>query len=106
MGTAADRVWAMVSGLPSGKRERRKLMVLQTYADDSGNEPTSPIFVLAGFIASYEEWAAFSDEWKAALAEPPGLDYFKMKEAERLHDQFSKRKGWTEKKRDDRLIQL
>jgi hypothetical protein len=81
-------------------------MVLQAYIDDSGNEPTSPVFVLAGFIATYERWGAFSDEWQAALDEPPGAAYFKMSEAESLRDEFSIRKGWTESKRDDRLITL
>jgi hypothetical protein len=104
MGAAADRVWAMVSGLPSGKREHREFMVLQAYIDDSGNEPTSPVFVLAGFVASAGRWATFSNEWQSALDEPPGLAYFKMSEAESLREEFSIRKGWTEQKRDDRLI--
>jgi hypothetical protein len=106
MGAAADRVWAMVSGVPSGKRERRKLMVLQAYIDDSGNEPQSPVFVLAGFVASHESWAAFSDEWQSALSEPPGVAYFKMAQAERLHDEFERAKGWNEKNRDSLLIYL
>jgi hypothetical protein len=87
-------------------RKHRKLMVLQLHADDSGNEPQSPIFVLAGFIASYEKWRAFSDEWKAAISEPPGVAYFKMSQAERLHDEFARSKGWDERKRDTLLINL
>jgi hypothetical protein len=102
--SAVDRVWALVSGLPPGKRERREFMVLQAYIDDSGNEPNEPIYVLAGFIAPSEAWAKFSAEWQAALNEPPGLAYFKMKEAERLQDEFDRRKGWDERRRDDRLV--
>jgi hypothetical protein len=49
-------------------------------------------------------WAKFSAEWQAALDEPPGLAYFKMKEAERIQDEFDRRKGWDEKKRDNRLV--
>ena len=51
MGAAAAHVWVMVSGLPSGKREQRTLMVLRAFIDDSGNEPRDPFFVLGGFVA-------------------------------------------------------
>jgi hypothetical protein len=57
-------------------------MALQGFFDDSGNESSSPIFVLAGFITTNQRWAAFSDEWQLALDEPPRLKYFKMAEAE------------------------
>lgn len=107
---ASKRVWALVSGFPSDKRNRRLLMIVswQAAIDDSGSEPQSPFFVLGGFIAPAEAWAAFADEWDAALKEPPGLDYFKMAEAASLAEdgQFSPDKGWTEAKRDDRLITL
>ncbi len=78
----------------------------QAFIDDSGNEPTKPHFVLAGFVAAAANWAAFSDEWRAALDESPRLDYFKMKEAAGLKDQFDPKNGWNEQKRDDRLILL
>jgi hypothetical protein len=81
-------------------------MTVQAFFDDSGNEPTSPIFVLAGFITTNQRWAAFSDEWQLALEEPPRLEYFKMAEAEHFRGQFSKRKGWTNENRDARLITL
>jgi hypothetical protein len=102
---AADSVWALVSGLSSGKRERRALMVFQAFIDDSGSEPQSPVFILGGFVADHAQWAAFSGEWQAALDEAPRLDYFKMSEAANLgaHGQFARRLGWDEKKRDDRV---
>jgi hypothetical protein len=76
---------------------------MQAYIDDSGNSTNSPIFVFGGFVAPVENWLAFSDEWKAALQTPPILDYFKMKEAARLKDQFDPRKGWTADLRDQRI---
>jgi hypothetical protein len=81
-------------------------MVFQAFIDDSGSEPQSPVIVLAGFIADHAEWGKFSDIWDAALKEPPTLEYFKMSEAMSLTEQFAKEKGWTEAKRDDRLITL
>ena len=44
---AAASVWALVSGLPHGKRERRLFMVLQAYIDDSGNSPNEYSFILS-----------------------------------------------------------
>jgi len=82
------------------------VMVLQGFFDDSGNEPTSPIFVLAGFITTNQQWAAFSDEWQLALDEPPRLKYFKMAEAEHCRGQFSKTKGWINENLDARLLTL
>lgn len=100
------RLSLSLSGFPSGWRERRTIIVLDPQAciDDSGNEPTKPHFILAGFVAPAKSWASLADEWQAALDEAPKLDYFKMAEAASLHGQFHRRNGWTEAKRDDRLI--
>lgn len=76
----------------------------EVYVDDSGSEPQSPIFYFGGFISSVERWAAFSNEWDSALALPPTLDYFKMSEAAGFWEQFSRKRGWNETNRDDRLI--
>jgi hypothetical protein len=103
MGTAAERIWAMVSGLPSGKRERRNLMVLQIAADDSGNALPSKYFVFGGFIADATTWAQFSDEWDHALKEHPRIEYFKMSEANALVEQFD---GWTIEAKDAKVEKL
>lgn len=77
-------------------------MAFQLYVDDSGkNDP--PIFVLAGFLATHEAWSEFAVEWQEALAGPPELSYFKMKEANRCNGAF---KGFTKQQRDERLVQL
>jgi hypothetical protein len=79
-------------------------MTFQAYIDDSGSEPQSQVFVLAGFISTHEKWAALSDEWQEALGLSPKLEYFKMSEAARMGGQFSERLGWNERLRDDRVI--
>jgi hypothetical protein len=103
MGAAAERVWALVSAFPSGKRERRRFMILQACADDSGNEPRDPIFVFGGFISPVSKWVDFAAEWQGVLDQTPKLEYFKMNEAAALAKQWHKRKGWTEAGRDKRL---
>ena len=57
-------------------------MVLQAYIDDSRDQ--GELFVLAGYIASAEQWAEFSKEWEAALPnstlQKDGTYRFKMSE--------------------------
>lgn len=104
--SAADFVWALVSGLPRRERERRLIMVLQGFFDDSGSDPNSFVYILAGFVASPAQWAAFTDDWEKALHQPPRIEYFNNNEAMGLKGQFDKSRGWTEQKRDDRLVVL
>jgi hypothetical protein len=78
----------------------------EVYVDESGNDPQGQILFLAGFLSTVERWAAFSNEWDSALAIPPALDYFKMSEAAGFWGQFSRKRGWNEQKRDDRLVIL
>ena len=101
-------VWALVSGLPSAQRRVRRIMVLQAYIDDSGEqeEAVNPVFVLAGFIADSARWAAFLDEWNAALAASPSIAYFKMKEADRLDGEFDRHRRWTKSMRDEKMAVL
>jgi hypothetical protein len=101
--SAADFVWGLCLGFPRDQREKRRLMVLQVAADDSGSEPQQPVFVLAGFCAQASVWADFSDAWDEALKLPPRLEYFKMAEANALREQFTPEKGWNEEKRNQRL---
>jgi hypothetical protein len=106
---AAAQVWRLVSGYPPGKRERRIMVVLvdpQLAADASGNDPLSPFFVIAGFIAPAAKWADFSAAWQISLDRPPGLEYFKMSEAANMSGQFDRRCGWTEPLRDVRVAEL
>lgn len=76
--------------------------MLQAVVDDSGKgEP--PVFVMAGFVLAAEEWAAFADQWQAVLEKDPKIEYFKMREAFRLIDQFS---GFNLRDRDRKLQEL
>ena len=97
--SAADSVWAAVSGLPHAQRERRLIMVLQVYVDDSGMNQ-APVYILAGWIMEAPRWASFSDEWDRLLWMVPRVQYFKFAEALGLGGEFS---GWSAEYRDERL---
>ena len=79
----AGRIWALVSGMPSARaRQQLFLMVqFQAYIDASGVGDKDAL-VMAGYIATAETWADFSDEWKRALDKVP-LPYLKMRELAR-----------------------
>lgn len=78
------------------------MLMMKSYIDDSG-KGQQPVFVLAGYIASAEKWALFSERWKETLGNKPSLKYFKMKEAANLKKQFA---NWTEDERNKRLKEL
>ena len=81
-------------------------MVLQAYADDSGNDPQASAFILAGYVANIRQWEGFTDAWQKCLDTPPQIDYFKSNQAYGMKGQFSKKNGWTEDKRDIKILDL
>ena len=85
-------------------RKGHLIFVLQGFFDDSGSHASDPYYVLAGFISTVESWESFSDEWRAKLNEYPGLQYFKMSEANAMKGQF--RSGWNPRTRDQRVFEL
>jgi hypothetical protein len=52
------------------------------FVDDSGSGGDSAYYVLAGYVASKDEWGAFIEDWQSVLDLPPQMKYFKMSEAE------------------------
>lgn len=97
---AVLRVRTLVCGLPDHKWKKRSYLILRGYIDDSGHRGHSPVMVLGGWIAPVVKWLDFVPEWQAMLDMKPGIDYFKMNEAEKLCGQF---KGWSEQRRDERV---
>jgi hypothetical protein len=76
----------------------------QVFADESGGKGHTKLFVMAALAAEAEAWAAFSDEWRACLAEAPAIRIFKMQEAAgRPSGQF---RGWSTQARDAKLLKL
>lgn len=77
--------------------------MLQACVDDSGKITQGHTMVLAGYVASVESWADFSDRWAAALAEPPAIELLHTTDAMARKKDF---KGWTEEARDAKLSKL
>ncbi|WP_213739653.1 DUF3800 domain-containing protein [Bradyrhizobium sp. dw_411] len=83
-------------------------MMLQAFIDDSGNDGRSPVFVLAGFIASADQWKVFSDEWDNILNPKIGfrMGVLKMADVYRNRVRGSRYKGLSDAERDARLKAL
>jgi hypothetical protein len=76
---------------------------IQAFVDESGGIGQSRHFVMAGLIGHSEDWAVFSDEWRACLDAPPRISAFKMKDAASCSGQFY---GFSEGQRDAKLTSL
>src|SRR5439155_19473930 len=79
-----------LSGLPTAKRKRRLIIVIQAFLDESGVKGTNPVFTFAGIIGRSERWAQFSDAWQDWLKTPPKIGYLKMNEAAKLIGEFGR----------------
>lgn len=97
--------FTFLSGLPSvAARQRRRIVAIQAFVDDSGAKGQGRVFIFASVSTSARQWAAFSVQWAEALAAAPSIRYFKAREAASRKDgEFA---GWSEAKRDDKLRAL
>ena len=78
-------------------------MPVQIYVDDSGGQGQPSPAVLAGVLASTDEWIGFADDWRAALTADPPIRRFKMGEAAGRNGAFG---GMSEEQRDGKLAHL
>jgi len=99
-GQASDPINALTSGYAERYRAGKPLAFLQAFTDDSASETGDKYLVLAGYLASAENWASFADSWDRQLHAYPSIDYFKMSEANFLSGEF---RGWTKQARDEKL---
>jgi len=77
-------------------------MSLRFYIDDSGkNDP--PVFVLGGVALDVGRLEEFEAAWRSALANPPAIPFFKMKDANARQGVF---KGMSSADRDAKVAAL
>ena len=55
-------------------------MAIFAYVDDSGSDPSQPLYVLGGLMLPEDTWQIFSVDWKHVLRSEPSIDYFKASE--------------------------
>lgn len=107
-GPAADPVARLVCGFAPPLRERKIIVVLDGYVDDSGGSGGAgdgDHFLLAGYVASSEPWMRFSEEWDAECGKHPATPDFKMAIAMRPIGS-EEGYGWSEEQRERRIESL
>jgi hypothetical protein len=75
--------------------------MLKAFFDEASDNTSD--FLMAGWLARFDEWERFSDAWAAELKFPPAIEYFNHNEALGNKDQF---KGWTDSARDKKMEAL
>jgi hypothetical protein len=97
-----DRLY---SGVCSNDRNKRILMILQAYVDDSGSDALSRVYALGRLVAPLKNWGTFPDKWIAARREKPPrrVGYFKASEAASFTGQFA---NFNIRDRDARIVRL
>ena len=81
--------------------------MLTTAFDAAGHERDRDqgCLVVAGFLATANQWIEFDAEWSGRLVRD-GLAYFRMSEFAQQVGQFSNRTEWTEARRRSLLSDL
>lgn len=105
---AADPIVGLVCGYPSPLREKKIIVVLKGFADDSGSSGGNrdgDHFAIAGFLGTAAGWVHFADEWDAECRSHPATLDFHMAKAMRP---IGSREGyvWTEAERRQRIENL
>jgi len=100
---ASAPIWAHVSGIAWPGRCEKPLVFLRAFIDDSASEKGDRRLFLAGYLNRTEQWALFADAWKDELRASPSIDYLHMVEAGNFRGQFSRKLGWNEEKRSEKL---
>jgi len=102
---ASAHIWGPVCGYATPHRQRRNLLILKGFIDDSGSEPSVPTFVLGGYVLPAEVWANFSDDWDKELSRGKPIQYLHMKEIGKdfKGGQFE---GWTIDEIEEKLMAL
>lgn len=93
----------LICGYCSRDRERKYIVILQAFVDDSRSESADKEFVLAGYMTTALQWMKFSDEWTAVLNQAPKIESFHSIEALHLKGCF---KGWRRADRDEKVMRL
>jgi hypothetical protein len=50
---------------------------LYAFVDDTGSEPSQPVYVLGGYVAPEDYWPSVANAWGLVLEQNPQIEYFK-----------------------------
>ena len=82
----------------------RLIMAIRLYGDES-EDKQEKVIAVAGFIGQATEWERLQEEWIARL-KPTCVSAYHMTDCEGGWGEFSDKKGWTKRDRDQLTIDL
>jgi|GEM_PF-5082919 len=96
---------ALACGQSPKARRSRLFLMLKLFVDDSGNDAPSPVFVLAGYVATIEQWEAFAVEWQETLdiEDPRPMRKMRMSDAFQSHSKQSVFYGFSQEQISNRI---
>jgi hypothetical protein len=97
---AFEHLWRSI--FPFDAREKLMAM-LSVYADESGNDSSSPILTVAGYVSDVETWTLFQCEWDEFLVQEE-IPLFHSSDMLTLHGDSTEAKGWN-RERVTRVMQ-
>jgi hypothetical protein len=74
------------------------MSLLAIYCDDSGTDQNSRVAVVAGYIGQVAKWERFSNKFMRVLKRY-GIRQMHRSDLENFHGEFTKERGWNEKRR-------
>lgn len=83
---------------------KRLMAMFTVYFDESGTHSESKAVVVAGYIATVEQWDEFEREWRAML-DAEHLTMFHRKDLENFRGEFQEKYGWDPTRRE-RVVKL
>ena len=96
--------FAYLCGMPKRLREKRLVMALHAFFDESGLNPNEDkVLILAGFLGRVEEWERAANAWDESLNEFPRIEYFSHRKAQSLEGPFE---GWSRGDADAKVRSL
>jgi hypothetical protein len=90
-----------VCGMAPPVRNARMLLMLKAFFDETSDNTQD--FVMAGWLARFDEWESFSTAWAKELQFSPSVEYFNHNDAMGKKCQF---KGWSDEDRDSKMMAL
>jgi len=75
--------------------------MLKAFFDEASDDTND--FLMAGWLARFDEWESFSTAWEKELKFNPAIEYFNHNEAMGNKCQF---KGWSDVDRDSKMMAL
>ncbi|MCW5752684.1 MAG: DUF3800 domain-containing protein [Alphaproteobacteria bacterium] len=85
-----EGIRGLMCGYARPARQKRLLVMLRAFVDDTGSEPAGKVFALVGLVSTAERWTALEAEWVALCAEEPQIADFHMTDIHSLKQHWGR----------------